>query len=147
MIDNDVWWFPWPNHGKRPTGVVHAPKGAILNARILWTFSAGIPFIDESRNIWKRRPVQNATIIDKFYDQGIRGWIYWELDYTGQPVQTKKQIYALGFAIYGLSEYNRATGDKEALDYAIRLFKAIEQYSFDSGKERLYAKPLRKTGN
>mgnify|MGYP000364564092 FL=1 len=49
-------------------------------------------------------------------------------------MQTKKQIYALGFAIYGLSEYNRATGDKEALDYAIRLFKAIEQYSFDPEK-------------
>ena len=46
----------------------------------------------------------------------------------------QKQIYALGFAIYGLSEYNRATGDKEALDYAIRLFKAIEQYSFDPEK-------------
>lgn len=49
-------------------------------------------------------------------------------------MQTKKQIYALGFAIYGLSEYNRATGDKEALDYADRLFKAIEQYSFDPEK-------------
>ena len=31
-------------------------------------------------------------------------------------------------------QHNRATGDKEALDYAIRLFKAIEQYSFDPEK-------------
>jgi len=30
--------------------------------------------------------------------------------------------------------HSRATGDKEALDYAIRLFKAIEQYSFDPEK-------------
>ena len=103
-----------------------------MNARILWTFSAAY------RLLRKPEYLETATrakryLIDKFYDQEFEG-IYWELDYTGQPVQTKKQIYALGFAIYGLSEYNRATGDKEALDYAIRLFKAIEQYSFDPEK-------------
>ena len=49
-------------------------------------------------------------------------------------VDTKKQIYAIGFAIYGLSEYTRATGDAEALDYAKRLFEVIEKYSFDAEK-------------
>ncbi|WP_373726152.1 AGE family epimerase/isomerase, partial [Bacteroides heparinolyticus] len=51
-----------------------------------------------------------------------------------RPLDTKKQIYALGFAIYGLSEYARATDDKEALDYAIRLFGSIERHSFDALK-------------
>mgnify|MGYP002745994498 CR=1 FL=1 len=131
MIDNEYGGFHGQitGNGQR---VVHAPKGAILNARILWTFSAAY------RLLRKPEYLETATrakryLIDKFYDQEFEG-IYWELDYTGQPVQTKKQIYALGFAIYGLSEYNRATGDKEALDYAIRLFKAIEQYSFDPEK-------------
>ena len=91
-----------------------------------------IPFITKA-GISETATRAKRYLIDKFYDQEFEG-IYWELDYTGQPVQTKKQIYALGFAIYGLSEYNRATGDKEALDYAIRLFKAIEQYSFDPEK-------------
>ena len=104
-----------------------------------------IPFITKAGISGNGDPCKNATLIDKFYDQEFEG-IYWELDYTGQPVQTKKQIYALGFAIYGLSEYNRATGDKEALDYAIRLFKAIEQYSFDPEKNG-YMEALRKTGN
>ena len=36
------------------------------------------------------------------------------------PKDTKKQFYALGFALYGLSEYARATGDREALDYALQ---------------------------
>lgn len=109
-----------------------ANKGAILNARILWTFSAAY------RILGKHEYLQTATrakryLIDHFYDPESGG-IYWELDYTGQPIQTKKQIYALGFALYGLSEYNRATGDKESLDYAIRLFNAIERYSFDPKK-------------
>ena len=107
-------------------------KGAILNARILWTFSAAY------RLLKKEEYLEAATrakryIIDHFYDSQFGG-IYWSVDYLGNPIDTKKQIYALGFAIYGLSEYFRATGDEEALSYAIRLFESIEKYSFDDVK-------------
>ena len=109
-----------------------AVKGAVLNARILWTFSSAY------RLLQKLEYLEIATrakrvIIDCFYDQE-QGGIFWSLDYTGRPLDTKKQIYALGFAIYGLSEYHRATGDEEALVYAIRLFRSIEAHSFDSVK-------------
>lgn len=109
-----------------------ASKGAILNARILWTFSAAY------RLLRKKEYLETATrakryLIDFFYDSDFGG-IYWELDYKGNPVDTKKQIYAIGFAIYGLSEYTRATGDAEALDYAKCLFEVIEKYSFDAEK-------------
>ena len=107
-----------------------ASKGAILNARILWTFSSAY------RLLKKPEYLETATrakryLIDRFYDPQYGG-IYWELDYKGNPLDTKKQIYAIGFAIYGLSEYARATGDEEALAYAQQLFDVIEQYSFDS---------------
>lgn len=69
-------------------------------------------------------------LLDYFYDKE-NGGIYWLLDYKGNPIETKKQIYAQGFAIYGLSEYYRATQDKEALEYAIKLYKTIEAHSFD----------------
>lgn len=109
-----------------------ASKGAILNARILWTFSAAY------RLLQKEEYLETATrakryLIDYFYDTEFGG-IYWELDCEGNPLDTKKQIYAIGFAIYGLSEYARATGDAEALDYACRLFEVIEKYSFDAEK-------------
>ena len=116
------------------TGVLmpEAEKGAILNARILWTFSAAYRLLrnEEYLTIATRA---KRIIIDRFYDKEFGG-IYWSLDYKGNPLDTKKQIYAIGFVIYGLSEYHRATGDKEALDYAIRLFEDIERYSFDSVK-------------
>lgn len=112
-------------------GVLHkeAEKGAILNARILWTFSAAY------RVLRKPDYLEAATrakdyVIAHFYDKEFGG-TYWSLDYLGQPKDTKKQFYAIGFMIYGLSEYARATGDKEALDYAIRLFDTIERHSFD----------------
>jgi mannobiose 2-epimerase len=109
-----------------------APKGAILNARILWSFSAAY------RVLRKPEYLEMATrakreIIDRFYDKEFGG-IYWSLTAEGQPLDTKKQFYAIGFAIYGLSEYCRTTGDQESLDYAIKLFHDIELHSRDRQK-------------
>ncbi len=106
-----------------------APKGAILNARILWAFSAAY------RVLGKEEYLEVATrardeIINRFYDSEWGG-VFWSLDGEGNPLDTKKQIYAIGFAIYGLSEYSRATGDTLSLDYAKRLFDDIESHSFD----------------
>lgn len=109
-----------------------ADKGAILNARILWTYSAAYRML-QSEEYLTMATRAKRYLIDYFYDTKLGG-IYWSLNYLGHPVDTKKQIYALGFAIYGLSEYHRATGDVEALDYAIRLFESIETYSFDTMK-------------
>ena len=44
----------------------------------------------------------------------------------------RKQIYGQGFAIYGLAEYYRASGDPESLQRAIQLFELIEKHSFDA---------------
>lgn len=109
-----------------------APKGAILNGRILWTFSAAYRILGnpEYLDIATRA---KRYLIDRFYDKNFGG-VYWSLDADGEPLDTKKQIYAQGFAIYGLSEYARATGDSEALDYAVKLFETIERCSFDSEK-------------
>ncbi len=109
-----------------------AAKGAVLNARILWAFSASY------RVLGKKEYLDVATrakreIIDRFYDSEYGG-VYWSLDPCGNPLDGKKQIYALGFAIYGLSEYALATGDAEALEYAVRLFEDIENHSFDTAE-------------
>ncbi len=106
-----------------------AEKGAILNARILWSFSAAY------RVLKKPEYLEAATrakqyIIEHFVDKEYGG-VYWSLDYKGNPLDTKKQFYAIGFVIYGLSEYARATRDMEALDYALQLFDCIEEHSLD----------------
>ena len=107
-----------------------AEKGAILNARILWSFSAAY------RILGKQEYLEAATrakdyLIESFIDREYGG-VYWSVDCKGNPLDTKKQFYAIGFAIYGLSEYARATGDREALEYAIALFECIEEHAFDS---------------
>ena len=106
-----------------------APKGAVLNARILWTYSAAYRVLKDDAYLQIAKRAKDF-LLDYFYDKK-EGGIYWLLDYKGNPIETKKQIYALGFGVYGLSEYYRATNDKEALDYAIKLYQTIEEHSFD----------------
>lgn len=109
-----------------------SPKGAILNARILWTFSSAYRLLHKNEYLATATRAKRE-LIDHFYDAEYGG-VYWSIHEDGAPLDTKKQIYALGFALYGLSEYHRATGDKEALEYAIYLFNDIEKYSFDPVK-------------
>ena len=116
-----------------------AEKGAILNARILWTFSAAYRVLSNFEERGDRKELKEyldaATrakdyLIEHFFDKEYGG-VYWSVDCQGRPLNTRKQFYAIGFAIYGLSEYVRATGDLEALDYALSLYESIEEHSFD----------------
>ncbi len=106
-----------------------APKGAILNARILWAFSAAYRITGREDYLAAATRAERY-LIDRFYDTQFGG-VYWSLDAEGRPLDTRKQFYALGFALYGLSEYVRATGDREALRYAVALYDDIETRSRD----------------
>lgn len=136
MVDEEHGGFYGQMTGKG-TLVPTANKGGILNARILWSFSAAYRVLGKPEYL-KAATRAKDYIIAHFIDRECGG-TYWELDYMGNPVDSKKQFYAIGFMIYGLSEYARATQDKpgmeaeskEALDYAIRLFDCIEEHSLD----------------
>ena len=109
-----------------------APKGAVLNARILWTFASAYRLLGNAGYLQTAKRAKEY-LITKFFDKKFGG-IFWLLDSKGNPIEPKKQIYALGFGLYGLSEYYRATREDEALDYAVKLYQSIEQHSFDTEK-------------
>lgn len=109
-----------------------AQKGAVMNARILWSFSAAYRLLGKPEYLDAATRAKRE-IIDRFYDKEFGG-IFWSVDHEGKPLDMKKQFYALGFAIYGLSEYARALGDEEALEYAVKLFHDIESHSRDREK-------------
>ncbi len=113
-------------------GTIHASaaKGGVLNARILWTFSAAYNFSkNESYLLLAKRAYQ--YLVKHFWDKQ-HGGIYWSVDAQGNPLSTRKQIYCQAFAIYGFAEYYKATQDPEALALAKQLFTYIEKYSFDA---------------
>lgn len=106
-----------------------AEKGSVLNARLLWTFSAAykISKNEEHLAIAKRA---FEYISKHFYDSEFGG-IFWSVHYDGTPKDTKNQIYALAFSIYGLSEYYSVSQDKKALEMAISLYQQIQKHSYD----------------
>ena len=106
-----------------------AERGAVLNARILWAFAAAYRVLHKPEYL---------AAADNAYDYVTRhfidpdfGGVYWSVDCHGGALDTKKQTYAIGFTIYGLSEYARATGSKESLAKAAQLFRDIEDHAFD----------------
>jgi len=128
MIDHENGGFyGWAtNDGK----ILHkADKGAVLNTRLLWTFSAAYRLFGD--NQYLEMAERSWEYIENFFVDKKYGGIYWMLDYKGNPVQSKKQIYALAFAIYASSEYYDATGNPCALELALDLFNKVEKYSFD----------------
>ncbi len=141
VVENNILRFWLDNMQDRENGgfygrmtgdcriVKDAVKGCILNARILWTFSAAYRVLGRKEYLEaavRARDYFIGHFIDPEY-----GGVYWSLDCKGNPLDTKKQFYALGFALYGLSEYVRATGDGETLRLALEMFDAIEQHALD----------------
>jgi mannobiose 2-epimerase len=114
------------------SGNIHydADKGCVLNARILWTFSSAYRILGNPDYL-KTAERAYDYLINHFYDNQYGG-VYWLLNNKGEMKDGKKQIYAQAFAIYGLTEFYRVTGDRTSLENAISLYRLIERYSFDN---------------
>ncbi|HEY5407187.1 MAG TPA: AGE family epimerase/isomerase [Ginsengibacter sp.] len=107
-----------------------APKGSVLNSRILWAFSAAYNLTgNEEYLTTASRAFQYIT--DYFIDK-LNGGIYWTVNFKGEPLDTKKQIYALSFAMYGLSEFYLAGKNEQAKEAAIKLYHLIVEHSYDT---------------
>ena len=115
-----------------------ADKGGILNARILWSFSAAYRVLRHPDYLAAAKRAKDYII--RHFTDPVYGGTYWSVNYLGEVQDTKKQFYALGFMLYGMSEFVRASLDTpevtaderdEALTLSFRLFDAIEEHSLD----------------
>ena len=109
-----------------------SPKGSVLNARILWSFSAAYNLTKKPEYLkLADQAYQYITnhIIDKKY-----GGVFWTVDHAGNKLDAKKQVYASAFTIYALSEYYKASQLKDVLNEASPLFWLLVDKSFDNSK-------------
>lgn len=107
----------------------NSEKGAVLNARILWSFSAAYA-VEKNPEYLKTAKRAFQYIKDYFFDKEFGG-IFWSVNADGKPKDTKNQIYAIAFVIYGLSEFYKIFKNEDALELAQSLFYKIELYSKD----------------
>ena len=106
-----------------------APRGVILNARLIWSFAAAYGALRDTRYLTAAVHARDY-FLEHFCDHKFGG-VYWSVSADGERLDTKKQLYAQGFAIYGLSELYKVTRDDEALKNAINLYKVVEAYFAD----------------
>lgn len=102
-----------------------AVKGCILNSRILWFFAnayltLGDPeLLAYGEHAWR---FLKERCIDP-----VNGGVYWSVTGRGEPAESMKHTYNQAFAIYALSSWYDASGEKEALSLAEELYELIEE--------------------
>jgi mannobiose 2-epimerase len=109
--------------------VYDAPKGLVLHSRILWTFSSAWRHTGQAIYC-SMASVAYEYLVAHFFDPVDDG-AFWSLDASGTPLDARKQLYGQAFALYGISEYYIAGGDRGVLDVAIRFYRLIEKYGYD----------------
>ena len=106
-----------------------APRGVILNARIIWAFSAAYAELHNRKYLIAAVHACD-WFLQHFCDHRYGG-VYWSLTSDGRKLDSKKQLYAQGFAIYGLSELYKVNKDDSVLRNAINLYKVVETFFAD----------------
>lgn len=107
----------------------NAPRGSVLNSRILWAFSATYNASHTKEHL--TMAVRAFDYIVEYFIDREFGGIFWTVDFNGRPLESKKQIYALAFAVYGLSEFYKASQNEKARGIAIDIYSSILKYSHD----------------
>jgi cellobiose epimerase len=106
-----------------------APRGALLTARILWTYAAAYRRYQAPEYLEMARWAYD-DLLSRFWDE-THGGLYWMVGADGALLRPRKQIYGQAFGIYALAEYYRAAGEPGALEKATALFRLMEDHSHD----------------
>lgn len=109
--------------------IYDADKGVILNARLVWAFSAlykefQLPELEQAAT-------RAYDYFLKFFLDPEYGGFFWMTDHKGTMLDDRKHIYAQAFSVYGLIEYYSAFGVEEALILSQKTYSLIEEHAAD----------------
>lgn len=125
--DANVRFYPKVDHTDKPHP--HIDSGSVMYARILWAFSAGY----RRTHTYRYLEMANAAYryIQQHFIDPEYGGVYWSVRPDGGAADSRKQIYAIAFTIYGLAEYHKIHESDDVLIIAKKLYEAIEHHSWD----------------
>jgi mannobiose 2-epimerase len=127
-----------PHVGPDFTPLADNSKFLVFQARMTWV-AAQVALRFPARRAEYTPYVSHgvAFIGDKLWDPK-EGGLFWETDENGRPLTTEKHAYGMAFAIYAASAASRATGDRRALDLAMRVFDWLETRAHDDAHGGYY---------
>ncbi|WP_261387938.1 AGE family epimerase/isomerase [Chitinophaga pinensis] len=68
----------------------YAVKGSVLNARILWTFSAAYNLLGTAQ--YRELATRAWDYLRSCFADKVHGGLYWTVDYTGKVVDNKNRF-------------------------------------------------------
>lgn len=126
-----------------------APRGLVMTARLLWSFSrlnnllkespdtpsqeGGrlksdlAPKHDQIRSIMFRA---KETLVRDFWDGEYSGF-FWSCSPGGMPQEVHKQMYGQAFALYGMSEYLKSEHDSRVEELCRQTYNLIRKEGRD----------------
>ena len=120
-------WLAWLSNDLKPDR--SQPKGLIVNARILWAFSA--VYRVQPDLLFKQMAERAFEYLARHFWDAQHGGAFWRLDDSGNVLDDSKKIYGQAFYIYALTEFHRAFNSPAAFGRAKELFVLIEQHAHD----------------
>lgn len=121
-------WMGWLSNDLKPDR--SQPKGLIVNARILWAFSA-VHRVRPEPVYFDMAARAFDFVMNKFWD-AQHGGAFWRLDDQGEVRDDSKKTYGQAFYLYALTEFHQAFGSAAALARAKELFELIERHAHDA---------------
>ena len=106
-----------------------AVKGVILHSRILWFYSNCYLTLKDEKCLEKAKGCYE--FMKKYCVDHENGGVYWAVNADGSVSDDMKHTYCQAFFIYALASYYDASGDKEALDLAMDMFRTVEEKCTD----------------
>lgn len=106
-------------------------KGVILNNRILWFYSSAYLLL-KKRELAEMADHAYNFFVDFCFDRSYGG-VFWSVNADGSVCDDTKHTYNQAFAVYALSAYYMASGQRAALDLAYELYRTIEEKCKDEG--------------
>lgn len=106
-----------------------APKGVILHSRILWFYSNCYLVLKKREYLEKAKHAYDFMV--KYCVDNEFGGVFWQVKANGETDDSMKHTYCQAFFIYALSSYYDASGDKSALDLALKVFSTVEEKCTD----------------
>jgi len=108
-------------------------KQLVTQTRMIWGFShAHLKGLSDAKHDYLKAAEQGYHFLQEHFLDKENGGYFWTTDLTGKPLDQRKLVYGESFAMYGLVEYYRASGDKAALGQALELYRVLQKRAHDS---------------
>ncbi len=108
----------------RKGDVFDTDKFIWLQARQVWMFATLYNKVEKKKD-WLDCAIQGAEFLKKHGHDGNYNW-YFSLTREGQPLVEPYNIFSYTFATIAFGQLNKATGEQEYADIALKTFEVIQ---------------------